>query len=720
MDTQKYKDPRIKEYYDNLEMMKKRYPNITDLVFHIDLRDGSEPYDFNELGEFFRDEKIKRITFDMDDPKKFYRLVNETSALGQLPVEQIESITYSGNLDGFKNPIYALRGEGEELHTVPYENLQFLYFLHDEKRYGKGADLKGAIMPKKIVSATFEGIDSCESYGIDPQKSANNVYINVDRWRDEMNLAVLNKTIPVASYSSKGNNFDLSELKKVKEAFPHLWFYQSMGDGVFKDIPEVENEDLLHTIELYGIAKSKPGKLEDLKYQLVREFKQGITPEFGPAFLKNMVEFPDGTYHNTARTALFKAKDFITLVESGQLPQDKECSILINKANELSLEDATKLKQLIGNRNISVRMDEVEGDYYSGGSYTLDKFIAIQERINEMVADIDPNLDESKRASIIYERTARALTYNFEAAYPRTPEEEIYREVKSFSSRNFDGFMDGTGVCSLYALAYRSACERGGIECKMVGGPVNVLANHDAPGVYTKPSDVIKELDNGDFIAKDGHSWNQIKVNGQWYVMDSTHDKYPIERGEMPSRAFVSDLTMKRAGYILENRYESNEPCETDLQPTEVTKIFGIKDTRGRFRRTIDFIRNKPLAAARRDFYFDKNILEFSTGEKYSDAIKDIERRGVIEELPYDLARRKIAEMIKKSTTPMLPEPQQPLTIETPKTPKENNEVQSNVWDLTPEQARNVNVQEAVKQTQKSIENKALDPQIRNDEESVK
>ncbi len=82
--------------------------------------------------------------------------------------------------------------------------------------------------------------------------------------------------------------------------------------------------------------------------------------------------------------------------------------------------------------------------------------------------------------------------------------------------------LDGEGICEGYSMLFSRLCELSGIESKFVNGysgnPATPKATRDYYRKYFARSKSPWRLYN--------HSWNQLKIDGEWYNVDVYYEKY--------------------------------------------------------------------------------------------------------------------------------------------------------------------------------------------------
>ena len=99
-------------------------------------------------------------------------------------------------------------------------------------------------------------------------------------------------------------------------------------------------------------------------------------------------------------------------------------TVIINSVKDLSLQEAKWLKE--SNINISgIEIFDKNNNIEQNKPYTLDTYIAIREKIEELVQGIDLNLPEKQRFAEVYKRIGKNIVYDTPAAYPVTEQENL-------------------------------------------------------------------------------------------------------------------------------------------------------------------------------------------------------------------------------------------------------------------------------------------------------
>lgn len=147
-------------------------------------------------------------------------------------------------------------------------------------------------------------------------------------------------------------------------------------------------------------------------------------------------------------------------------------TVIINSVKDLSLQEAKWLKE--SNINISgIEIFDKNNNIEQNKPYTLDTYIAIREKIEELVQGIDLNLPEKQRFAEVYKRIGKNIVYDTPAAYPVTEQEKSYSSKESNNCRNLkNGLLEGKCVCAGYADILRNALALVGIESIYMSGGV--------------------------------------------------------------------------------------------------------------------------------------------------------------------------------------------------------------------------------------------------------
>lgn len=127
---------------------------------------------------------------------------------------------------------------------------------------------------------------------------------------------------------------------------------------------------------------------------------------------------------------------------------------------------------------------------------------------------------------------------------------------------NYDLLVNGTAVCSGYAMAYLDIMTRLGIPCRFV---------------ESQPM---------------AHAWNMVKLDGSWYHIDLTHDDpTPDSYGYVSHERFLkTDKEMTELGYYgWDNGISCTDEAFTDPLWKNVNSMFCYADGQWFFRAKNDF-----------------------------------------------------------------------------------------------------------------------------------
>lgn len=193
------------------------------------------------------------------------------------------------------------------------------------------------------------------------------------------------------------------------------------------------------------------------------------------------------------------------------LKDDSKIQLIIKNASELSGEI---IKQDDRIKTVSI-IDGENTESYQRAPYTRDEYIAIREKIDEILDGISlenvSGKDSQKKLFYqIYKRLAEKIEYDYLAI-----KEKKYDERVQTTCRNMiGGLLEGKAVCAGYADILRNVCACAGIESRYIS------------------SDKI--------IPIVGHAWNCVKLDGEWFNADLTWD-----RDKLVSKTFPLDYFLR-------------------------------------------------------------------------------------------------------------------------------------------------------------------------------
>ena len=212
-------------------------------------------------------------------------------------------------------------------------------------------------------------------------------------------------------------------------------------------------------------------------------------------------------------------------------------------------------------------------------NYDVDELFAIHQKLEELVAGIDPNASEMERFVEVYKRVCNLLIYDYPAAYPKTPEEEEYSQKNRWTCRNLrNGLLEGKCVCAGYADILRNALGMVGIEAEYVTGeivdpPISRKNYEKHKDTKYKFKHIHRELESEGIVTlAETHAWNKVKIDGRWYNCDPTWDASRISDEELPKYCLLSDEKISDSG---KNRQDITGPeCKDEIPANEIKGAF--------------------------------------------------------------------------------------------------------------------------------------------------
>ncbi len=177
----------------------------------------------------------------------------------------------------------------------------------------------------------------------------------------------------------------------------------------------------------------------------------------------------------------------------------------------------------------------------------MEKKAVFDAAAREIVATIPVDAPQMIKERLIYTHILRNSYYNQEAVWG---ENDIC--VDDWNA--FGVLCDGYGVCESYAEAFQMLCHMVGIECTGVIG-----------------------------FAGEGHKWNAVKIDGEWYQCDVTWDD-PI--GGDPMIAYsthfnVTDAQLANLGHNWENCEWQVPVCTAKANGRDVFNALYAESTDG-------------------------------------------------------------------------------------------------------------------------------------------
>lgn len=206
----------------------------------------------------------------------------------------------------------------------------------------------------------------------------------------------------------------------------------------------------------------------------------------------------------------------------------------INNLNDMDIDKLIKLQENAENSSdIKFKVNEKEVEDVT---YTFPELSAITAKITELTAGIPEDLAEADKFYTIYTRIINCITYNHDTisksdevfaerdrklsrSYPggesfvdilKSSNQKV-DEIRKDSAGLYGGLVDGKAICVGYATILHEALKRVGLKSIIVTGTS------------------IEDIESGKLL-KNGHAWNQVQIDGEWYNADSTFDASTVQR----------------------------------------------------------------------------------------------------------------------------------------------------------------------------------------------
>lgn len=227
--------------------------------------------------------------------------------------------------------------------------------------------------------------------------------------------------------------------------------------------------------------------------------------------------------------------------------------VKLNNLNAINIDLLSDIqKNVVDYPNMKFKINEKNFD---DTEYSFAELSAIIIKLQELTVGIDENMSEMDKFSIIYERMTTSITYDhdcirrtdkLEAQRDKEWNEKDYvaysnttakiREERKEAAGLYGGLVKGKAICAGYAMILHEALQYVGIKSKYIEGFPN---------------------GNGH-----GHAWNQVKIDGKWYNVDSTWDAGNLSSIGYWKYALVDDKNFKRSHGRYERISGKHYPCK--------------------------------------------------------------------------------------------------------------------------------------------------------------
>lgn len=367
----------------------------------------------------------------------------------------------------------------------------------------------------------------------------------------------------------------ISEIKRIKKKLPNLKNIE------LADI-EVKEED---------IGKNLSNLVDTAQFAKAISLKTGLGTKNIKNFIKNsgqnehlilsddgrclinldkIMEKSENPFNLTLNLSDLEKIGLDNLKQSGD-----NVTLVINSTNDLS---NTKLQEL---QNAGLNIDGIrifteENNIEQNEMYDVQTYIAVREKLEEVVEGIDINAPDKEKFAEVYKRICKNISYDTPAAYPVTMAQEKYSKDQSTDCRNLkNGLLEGKCVCAGYADILRNALSMVGIESKYITGMVKAKTV-DAEKYSEKKYNKKYVIENKDkkFDIGENHAWNKVKLDGVWYNVDATWDANRMRLGQVPSHCLKTDEEIKKSD---KKCYFKGPECKILVEDRDIEEIFGEK-----------------------------------------------------------------------------------------------------------------------------------------------
>ena len=394
-------------------------------------------------------------------------------------------------------------------------------------------DVKSYPQIRKEFAKYFDSIDEIDTYfGCD-------VNILKDNWSDEDVLSVLSR------FENKGYWYSIfspsSELRRILESNPKykekfLILNDTERGDVIINLDRYNEEDLAKISNTIDVFPTNEEISEDEYKKLLRYF-----------------QIDDRKHKYVLHFNSLK----------GKIPQEF-IDYAIKNDIDITIDLPIKGRQ-----------------YCSYTQYELKDFLAIKEKMAELISGIDPELSDFEKFSEVYRRICQNIVYDYPAAYPCTEQEKKYSEENHRGVQNLkNGLLYGKTVCAGYAVILRQALEELGIEAEYVSGkvldkPISRKKYEKIKNTSRYEDKEIFEDDGKQVTLCESHGWVKVKIDGIWYNCDPTWDAPQIVRGNATKYCLISDERISKGAKGRTERVEiSGQECKDNYPEDRLMKAF--------------------------------------------------------------------------------------------------------------------------------------------------
>lgn len=212
----------------------------------------------------------------------------------------------------------------------------------------------------------------------------------------------------------------------------------------------------------------------------------------------NPETLPEGTQYKIKLQDKSDLSRFLEILEPNKnVLKNPDTTIIIDDMSIFSAEQIRILSKQYGINNISVTGEFVYEYIPARYNYTIDEYVELREKIDDILTEIDMSAPEIEKFLAIYKKLGKSIVYARDADGEPSNDDEAHN-LKG-------GLLDGKCVCEGYALILKQVLKCAGIECRYVEDEVD--------------KDIIDPK-----CKTNLHAWNQVKIDGEWYNCDLTWD----------------------------------------------------------------------------------------------------------------------------------------------------------------------------------------------------